>query len=100
MLKASLRIKDAPELGEVAKDLAARVGSDANVNCVMVAAACLKSLAEGLMAPFGRYRESVVPPMLERLKERKASVTDAIGEALDAIFVTVSNYWYIIPIFN
>ena len=90
MLKASLRIKEAPELGEVAKDLAARVGGDANVNCVMVAAACLKSLADGLTGAFGRYRETVVPPMLERLKERKATVTDAIGEALDAVFATVS----------
>lgn len=41
------------------------------------------------MSSFSRYRETVVPPMLERLKERKASVTDVIGAALDAVFLTV-----------
>ena len=43
------------------------------------------------MGAFAKFRESSVPPMLERLKERKANVTDAIGAALDAIFVTVCN---------
>lgn len=56
----------------------------------MVAAQCLEGLAKGLMGSFARYRETVVHPMLERLKERKATVTDTIGVALDAIFETVS----------
>ena len=64
--------------------------SDANINCVMVAAQCLEGLAKGLMGRFARYRETVVPPMLERLKERRVTVTDTIGVALDAIFETVS----------
>ena len=90
LLNATPRIKEAPEFGELSKALALRVQSDANINCVMVAAQCLEGLAKGLMAHFGRYREIVVPPMLERLKERKASVTDTIGASLDAIFETVS----------
>ena len=44
------------------------------------------------MDAFGKYREAVVPLMLERLKERKSNVTDAIGAALDAVFVTVSYF--------
>jgi cytoskeleton-associated protein 5 len=84
-----LKIKDAPELGELTKTLAGRMG-DANINCVMVAAGCIEALAKGLMAAFGRYRETVVPPMLARLKERKQSVVDALGSALDAVFATVS----------
>jgi cytoskeleton-associated protein 5 len=90
VLKASLRIKEAPELGELAKSLATRIHGDANVNCVIVAANCLDALASGLAHSFGRYREAVVPPILERLKERKANVTDAIGAALDAVFRTAS----------
>ena len=82
------RIKDSPELGDVVKGLSARMG-DANINCVIVAAQCLEYLAKGLMSNFSRFRETVVPPMLERLKERKQSVTDAIGNALDATFSTV-----------
>lgn len=93
LLKASIRIKDGPEIGELAKGLAARINGDANVMCVTVAANCLEALADGLMTAFSRHREAVVPPVLERLKERKTNVTDAIGLALDAVFKTVcSNF--------
>ena len=91
VINATPRIKEASELGELARSLAICVQKDANINCVMVAANILEGLAKGLMGPFARYRESVVPPMLERLKERKANVTDAIGNALDAVFATVSD---------
>ena len=60
----------------------------------MVAAQCLEGLAKGLMGSYGRYREIVVPPMLERLKERKASVTETISAALHAIFETVRETLY------
>ncbi|KAF8268872.1 ARM repeat-containing protein [Lactarius quietus] len=90
LLNATPRIKESSEFGELSKALALRVQSDANINCVMVAAQCLEGLAKGLMGSFARYRETVVPPMLERLKERKATVTDTIGVALDAIFETTT----------
>ena len=63
--------------------------SDANINCVITAANCLEALAKAEMSSFARYRETTVPPMLEKLKERKQNVTDGIGNALDAIFSTV-----------
>ncbi|PCH38238.1 microtubule associated protein [Wolfiporia cocos MD-104 SS10] len=90
LVNATPRIKDAAELGDIAKALATCVHKDANINCVIVAANCVEGLAKGIMGAFGRYRESVVPPMLERLKERKATVTDAIGAALDAVFTTTT----------
>jgi cytoskeleton-associated protein 5 len=83
------KIKDAPpEFAELNKALAGRM-SDANIMCVIAAASCIEGLAKGLGSPFGRYREIVVNPMLERLKERKQNVTDALGQALDAVFGTV-----------
>ncbi|KAK7014891.1 cytoskeleton-associated protein 5 [Favolaschia claudopus] len=85
-LNSTPRIKDGPEIGELSKALALRIQSDANVNCVMTAATCMETLAKAMKGSFARYRESVVAPMLERLKERKANVTDAIGDALDAVF--------------
>lgn len=88
LLKATPRIKEAPELTEVAKALAGRMG-DANIMCVITAAGCLEALALGMMGGFSKYKEITVPPMLERLKERKQNVTDAIGTALDAVFSTV-----------
>lgn len=90
LVNATPRIRDAPELAELAKSLATCIHKDANINCVMTAANVMEGLAKGMMSPFGRLRETVVPPMLERLKERKANVTDAIGAALDAVFITVS----------
>ncbi|KAH9934783.1 armadillo-type protein [Fomitopsis serialis] len=90
LLNATQRIKDAGELGDLAKRLATCVQKDANVICVTAAAGCIERLAKGVMTPFGRFREAIVPPMLERMKERKASVTDAIGNALDAVFVTTT----------
>lgn len=90
LLSSTPRIKDAGELSELAKSLASCIAKDANISCVIVAANCLEELAKGMMETFGKYREAVVPLMLERLKERKANVTDAIGAALDAVFATVS----------
>ena len=87
------KIKDAPEFGELIKALAGRMG-DANINCVMGAAACIEALAKGLMGAFTRHRETVVPPMLARLKERKQNVVDALGAALDAVFATVSGLFH------
>ncbi|KAG0707800.1 armadillo-type protein [Suillus ampliporus] len=90
LVNATPRIQDAPELGELAKSLAACISKDANINCVMTAAHIIEGLAKGMMSPFGRLRETVIPLMLERLKERKATVTDAIGTALDAVFSTTT----------
>lgn len=86
------RVKDAGEIAELSRSLATCIAKDANINCVMVAANALEGLATGMMAPFAKYREIIVPLMLERLKERKANVTDAIGASLDAIFNTVSRF--------
>jgi cytoskeleton-associated protein 5 len=90
VLRASLRIQPAPEFSDFSKTLAIMIQKDANVMCVIVAANCLEAMSKGLGNSFGRFRETVIPPMLERLKERKANVTDAIGTSLDAIFTTVS----------
>ena len=90
LLSSTPRIKDVGELSELTKSLASCIAKDANINCVIVAANCLEELAKAMKETFGKYREAVVPLMLERLKERKANVTDAIGAALDAVFATVS----------
>ncbi|KAL0071435.1 hypothetical protein AAF712_001292 [Marasmius tenuissimus] len=90
LLTSTPRILDAPEIAGLAKALATRIQGDANINCVMTAASCMEALAKGMMTSFARYREVVVPLMLERLKERKANVTDSIGSALDAVFTSTT----------
>lgn len=74
---------------ELVRSLAGRM-TDANIACVISAAGCLEHLAKSLRASFGRFKATVVPPLLERCKEKKASVSDALGAALDAAFSSVA----------
>ncbi|KAI9845988.1 MAG: Microtubule-associated protein, microtubule dynamics during spindle orientation [Sclerophora amabilis] len=82
------RIKDA-DFGEIMRSLA-KCMKDANIAVVTVAANCVEMIAKGLRKSFGRHRSTVMSPMMERLKEKKQSVTDAIGAALDATFGSTS----------
>ncbi|KAL8901391.1 MAG: hypothetical protein Q9207_005223, partial [Kuettlingeria erythrocarpa] len=61
---------------------------DANIAVVTVAANCMECLAKGLRQGFAKYRSRAMPPIMERLKEKKQSVADALGAALDAIFAS------------
>lgn len=63
---------------------------DANIAVVITAANCTELLAKGLKRSFAKYRSSIMNPMMERLKEKKQTVTDAIGAALDAVFASTS----------
>lgn len=78
------RIKDGP-YDEIVRALA-KCMKDANVAVVTVAANCVDLLAKGLRNGFMKYRSTIMSPMLERLKEKKQSVADALGQALDAVF--------------
>jgi hypothetical protein len=63
---------------------------DANIAVVSTAANCVELLATGLKKSFARYRKDVMNAMMERLKEKKQAVTDAIGAALDASFASTN----------
>ena len=89
VLQKVVRIQDTPDLAELIKGLASKM-PDVNIACVIAAANCLEALAKGLMEPFARHKEVVFPPMFARLKERKPTVSDAIGAALDAAFATTT----------
>ena len=80
------RIKDG-QFDEIVGALAKSM-KDANVAVVTVAANCIESLAKGIRRGFSKYRGRVMSPILERLKEKKQSVADALGAALDAVFVS------------
>ncbi|KAF2400844.1 ARM repeat-containing protein [Trichodelitschia bisporula] len=68
----------------------AKCMKDANIAVVTAAANSIELLAKGLRRGFARYRGTVMSPMMERLKEKKQTVTDAIGAALDAVFATTN----------
>ncbi|CAK7230222.1 hypothetical protein SEUCBS140593_007510 [Sporothrix eucalyptigena] len=79
------RIKDA-DFGEINRGLA-KCMKDANVAVVTQAAQCIEVLAKGLRRAYGKYRTIVMQPILERLKEKKQAVADALGAALDQVFL-------------
>lgn len=78
------RIQDS-HYDEVIQGLAKSM-KDANVAVVTVAANCITVLAKGLRRGFAKYRGRVMAPIMERLKEKKQSVAEALGQALDAVF--------------
>ncbi|KAF4638033.1 hypothetical protein G7Y89_g63 [Cudoniella acicularis] len=82
------RIKDG-DFGEIVRGLGKSM-KDANVAVVTQAAQCIEVLAKGLRKPFGKYRSIVSGPLMERLKEKKVTVSDALGAALDQVFIATS----------
>ncbi|KAL7992320.1 hypothetical protein Chor_016576 [Crotalus horridus] len=66
------------------------IGKDTNVMLVALAAKSLAGLATGLRKKFGQYAGHVVPTILEKFKEKKPQVVQALQEAIDAIFLTTT----------
>lgn len=82
------RIKDGP-FDDIVRSLAKSM-KDANVAVVTVAANCIDLLAKGLRGAFAKHRSTIMPPIMERLKEKKQTVADALGQALDAVFASTN----------
>ena len=61
---------------------------DANVQVVTTASNCVDVLAKGLQRSFAKYRSRIMPPILERLKDKK--LADPLGQALDSIVSSTS----------
>ncbi|KAL1917720.1 uncharacterized protein VTP21DRAFT_3554 [Calcarisporiella thermophila] len=73
---------------ELISALAKRI-SDANILVVTLSANCIEGIALGLRNNFGQYKSMVVGPMVEKLKERKTNVVEALANALNATFSSV-----------
>ncbi|XP_046889619.1 cytoskeleton-associated protein 5 isoform X2 [Hypomesus transpacificus] len=78
------------DFGDLVRALKKVVGKDANVMLVTLAAKCLAGLAAGLRKKFGTYAGIVVPTILEKFKEKKPQVVQALQEAIDAVFLTTT----------
>ncbi|XP_009472078.1 PREDICTED: cytoskeleton-associated protein 5 isoform X2 [Nipponia nippon] len=78
------------DYADLVKVLKKVVGKDTNVMLVALAAKCLAGLASGLRKKFGQYAGHVVPTILEKFKEKKPQVVQALQEAIDAIFLTTT----------
>ena len=62
------------------------IGKDTNVMLVTLAAQCLAGLAKGLRANFKNGASQCLPVVLEKFKEKKATVIAALVEAADAMY--------------
>ncbi|XP_058500343.1 cytoskeleton-associated protein 5 isoform X2 [Solea solea] len=78
------------DYGDLVRALKKVLGKDANVMLVSMSAKCLAALASGLRKKFGPYAGQVVPTILEKFKEKKPQVVQALQEAIDAIFLTTT----------
>ncbi|XP_053545282.1 cytoskeleton-associated protein 5 [Bombina bombina] len=78
------------DFADLVKALKTVVGKDTNVMLVALAAKCLTGLATGLRKKFGTYAGHVVPTILEKFKEKKPQVVQALQEAIDATFLTTT----------
>lgn len=78
------KICDNARYGELIDAICKRVG-DVNVLVVILAANCLEAMATGLRSNFGPYRSSAVSALLEKAKEKKQNVVDAIRSALNSL---------------
>uniref|UniRef100_A0A8B9JJS2 Cytoskeleton associated protein 5 n=1 Tax=Astyanax mexicanus TaxID=7994 RepID=A0A8B9JJS2_ASTMX len=78
------------EYGDVVKALNKVIGKDSNVMLVTIAAKCVAGLAAGLRKKFSTYAGHLVPTILEKFKEKKAQVVQALQEAIDAVFLSTT----------
>ena len=84
-LTESVRL--APDTGYEAyvQAIQVRLQKDVNINVVVQACKCLEALADGLRHDAQRYL-TILPVVLEKLKERKPAVADVVASTLDALF--------------
>ncbi|XP_078405682.1 cytoskeleton-associated protein 5 [Cetorhinus maximus] len=78
------------DYADVVRALKKVIGKDSNVLLVALGAKCLAGLACGLRKKFQSYATHVVPTLLEKFKEKKPQVVQALQEAIDAVFLTTT----------
>lgn len=78
------------DYGDLVRALKKVVQKDSNVICVALAGRCIAGLANGLRKKFQTYSGTLILPLLEKFKEKKQNVVQAIREAIDATYLTVS----------
>ncbi|PWY99806.1 ARM repeat-containing protein [Testicularia cyperi] len=90
ILTSSPKIHFDGQFDNLVDHLALKIQKDANINVVLVSCQCLEAMAKGLRHDFARYKDKTVPPLIEKLKEKKATTVEVLARTLDAIFQTVS----------
>ncbi|PIA19092.1 ARM repeat-containing protein [Coemansia reversa NRRL 1564] len=85
-LKKTPRLQINTGTGDVIQELGKKI-ADTNIIVATLAIQSLGRLAAALRQAFGPYIQSTLPALVEKSKERKQTVVDAIRETEDAYFM-------------
>ncbi|XP_025159861.1 protein mini spindles isoform X2 [Harpegnathos saltator] len=78
------------DYGDVVRALKKIISKDTNVLVVTLAGKCLAGLASGLKKRFQPYAGVCLPAILEKFREKKQTVVQALREAADAIYQSIN----------
>ncbi|XP_053980065.1 protein mini spindles [Hylaeus volcanicus] len=78
------------DYGDVVRALKKVISKDTNVLVVALAGKCLAGLATGLKKRFQPYATACLSSILEKFREKKQNVVQALRDAADAIFLSVT----------
>ncbi|KAG7190528.1 hypothetical protein KM043_006629 [Ampulex compressa] len=78
------------DYGDLMRALKKIISKDSNIMVVTLAAKCLSGLATGLKKRFQPYANVCLSSILEKFREKKQSVVQALREAADAIFLCIT----------
>src|SRR5699024_4256940 len=90
LLEANPKLVTTADYGEMMKNLKRIIGKDTNIVVATLGIKCLSQLATGLRKGFDKYAHGCVAVLLEKFKEKKANVVQALREAIDAVYLAVS----------
>ncbi|KAJ2784578.1 hypothetical protein H4R18_001043 [Coemansia javaensis] len=88
-LRKTVRLQMSGGTGDVIQELGKKIG-DTNINVATLAIQCLGRFAAGLRQAFAPYVQSTLPALVEKSKERKQSVVDAIRATADEYFAAAT----------
>ncbi|XP_011883305.1 PREDICTED: cytoskeleton-associated protein 5 isoform X2 [Vollenhovia emeryi] len=78
------------DYGDAVRALKKIISKDTNVVVVTLAGKCLAGLATGLKKRFQPYAVACLPTILEKFREKKQTVVQALRDAADAIYTSIS----------
>ena len=77
------------DYADLVRQLKKMLQKDTNIIVVTIATKCLAGLATALRKSFHSYANSCISIIIEKFKEKKQTVVQALREAIDAIIVAV-----------
>ncbi|KAJ2737013.1 hypothetical protein IW152_000276 [Coemansia sp. BCRC 34962] len=89
-LQKAIRLQNSPGTGDLIQEMGKKI-ADINIIVATVAIQSLGLFASGLRQPFAPYVQSTLPALIERSKERKQAVIDAIRLTTDAYFAAAGH---------